>query len=102
MFARITRFEGPSDRIEELRYAVVERALPAVRRLEGFAGAMLLADRKSGKVQVLIMWESERAMNATEDSAYWFRAYSAEAADETVTDVERYEIVFSELHRAHL
>jgi heme-degrading monooxygenase HmoA len=102
VFARITRFEGPSDRIEELRYAVVERALPAVRRLEGFAGAMLLADRKSGKVQVLIMWESERAMDATEDSAYWFRAYSSEAADETVTDVERYEIVFSELDRARL
>ena len=99
---RTTRFEGPPDRIDELRYAVVERALPAVRRLEGFAGAMLLADRKSGKVQVLITWESERAINATEDSAYWFRAYSAEAADESVTDVERYEIVFSELDRARL
>jgi heme-degrading monooxygenase HmoA len=102
VFARITRFEGPPERVDELRYAVVERILPAVRRLEGFAGAMLLADRQSGKVQVLVIWESEQAMNATEDSAYWFRAYSAEAASETVTDVERYEIVFSELDRAQL
>ncbi len=100
MFARITRFEGPPERIDELRYAVVERILPALRRLEGFAGAMFLADHQSGKVQVLIMWESEQAMNATEDSAYWFRAYSVETASEAVTDVERYEIVFSELDRA--
>ena len=102
VFARITRFEGPPERIDELRYAVVERAMPAVRRLEGFAGAMLLADRKSGKVQVLVMWESEQAMNATEESAYWFRAYSAEAANETVTEVERYEMIFSELDRVRL
>ena len=102
MFARITRFEGPPERIDELRYAVVERAMPAVRRLEGFAGAMLLAERTSGKVQVLVMWESEQAMNATEDSAYWFRTYSAEAADETVTEVERYEMIFSDLDRARL
>jgi hypothetical protein len=48
-------------------------------------------------VEVVILWESEQAMSASEDSAYWFRIYSAEAASETVTGVERYEVVFSEL-----
>ena len=97
MFARITKFEGPPERVEEFRYAVVERTLPAVGRLEGFAGALVLADRQSGNLQVIILWESEQAMSASEDSAYWFRTYSAEAASETVTDVERYEVVVSEL-----
>jgi len=83
--------------VDELRSAVVERALPAVRRLDGFAGAVILADHQSGKVQVIILWKSEQAMDASEDSAYWFRIYSAEAASETVTGVERYEVVFSEL-----
>jgi hypothetical protein len=39
VFARITKFEGPPERVDELCYAVVERALPAARRLDGFAGA---------------------------------------------------------------
>jgi hypothetical protein len=35
-------------------------------------------------------------MSASEESAYWFRTYSSEAAGETVTSVERYEVVFSD------
>jgi heme-degrading monooxygenase HmoA len=97
VFARITRFEGPPEQVDELYHALVERTLPAVRRLDGFAGALIFADHESGKVQVVILWESEQAMSASEDSAYWFRVYSAEAASETVTGVERYEVVFSEL-----
>jgi heme-degrading monooxygenase HmoA len=97
VFARITKFEGSPERLDELRYAVVERALPAVRRLEGFAGTLVLADRQNGNVQVVVLWESEEAMSASEDSAYWFRTYSAEAAGERITGVERYEVIFSEV-----
>jgi heme-degrading monooxygenase HmoA len=97
VFARITKFEGSPERLDELRHAVVERTLPAVRRLDGFAGAVVLGDRQSGNVQVVVLWESEEAMDASEESAYWFRTYSAEAADERITGVERYEVVFSEI-----
>ena len=97
VFARITKFEGSPERLDELRHAVVERTLPAVRRLDGFAGAVVLGDRQSGNVKVVVLWESEEAMDASEESAYWFRTYSAEAASETITDVERYEVVLSEL-----
>jgi heme-degrading monooxygenase HmoA len=100
VFARVTKFEGPPERVDELHHAVVERPLPAVRRLDGFAGALILADRSSGKVLAVTLWESEQAMSASEESAYWFRVYSAEAADETVTSVERYEVVFSDLYKA--
>lgn len=96
VFARITKFEGPPEWVDELRYAVVERALPAARRLDGFAGALVLANRQSGEVQVVIPWYNEQAMSASEESAYWFRTYSAEAAHETVTSMERYEVVFSD------
>ncbi|MDP8926169.1 MAG: antibiotic biosynthesis monooxygenase [Actinomycetota bacterium] len=96
MFARITKFEGRPEQVDELRYAVVERTLPAVRRLDGFAGALVLAERQGVKVEVIILWESEEAMDASEESAYWFRTYSAETAGETITGVERYEVVYSE------
>ena len=97
VFARITKFEGSPGRLDELRYAIVERVLPAVRRLEGFAGALVLADRQNGNVQVVVLWESEEAMNASDDSAYWFRIYSTEASGERITGVERYEVIFSEV-----
>jgi heme-degrading monooxygenase HmoA len=99
VFARVTKFEGSPERVDELRYAVVERVLPAARRLDGFAGVLVFADRPSGKVLAVSFWESEQAMDASEESAYWFRVYSAEAADETVTSVERYDVVFSDLNR---
>ena len=90
VFARITKFEGSPERLDELRYAVVERILPAVRRLDGFAGALVLADRQNGNVQVVVL-------GASEDSAYWFRTYSAETTGERITGVERYEVIFSDV-----
>jgi len=97
MYARITRFEGSPDRLDELRRAVVERTLPAVRRLEGYAGTVVLGDRQNGNVEVVVLWETEEAMNDSEESAYWFRTYSAEAADERIIGVDRYEVIFSEI-----
>jgi hypothetical protein len=82
--------------VDEYRRALVEHMLPAVRRLEGYQGVLILADRQSGKVVGVALWESEEAMRASEEAAYWFRTYGAEAASERVTSVERYEVVFSE------
>jgi heme-degrading monooxygenase HmoA len=101
VFARVSTFEGHPERVDELVRAATEKVLPQLRRLDGFNGALALADRHSGKVLTLILWESEQAMRVSEGPSYWFRAYSAEAADEKVTSVERYEVVFSELNRVH-
>ena len=43
------------------------------------------------------LWESEQAMDATEEAAHWLRVFSAEAAGGMVTVVERYEVIFSEV-----
>ena len=97
MFARITTFEGRPERVAEFRLAMEEHVLPALRRLPGFQGVLFLADRESGKVLGVALWETEESMQASEESAYWVRAYGAEAANERITGVERYEIIFSEL-----
>ena len=96
MFARLTTFEGPPEHVDDFRHALVEHMLPAVRQLEGYQGVLILAERQGGKVLGLSLWESEEAMGASEEAAYWFRTYGAEAASERVTNVERYEVVFSE------
>ena len=97
MFARVTTFEGPPEHVDDFQHAVVEHMLPALRRLEGYQGVLILADRKGGKVLGVALWESEESMGASEEAAYWLRTYGAEAASERVTGVQRYEVVFSEV-----
>ena len=60
-----------------------------------FNGTLALANRESGKVLTILLWQ-------TEEASHWYRHYSAEAADDKVTSVERYEILFSEIEEAHL
>jgi heme-degrading monooxygenase HmoA len=100
MFARVTAFEGLPENVDDFRHALVEHMLPALRRLKGYQGVLILTDRQAGKVLGVALWESEEAMGASEESAYWFRTYGAEAAGERVTSVERYEVVFSEVVKA--
>ena len=97
MFARITTYKGRPERVGEFRRAMVEHVLPALRRLPGFQGVLLLTDYRSGKVLGVSLWESEESMGASEEAAYWFRAYGAEAASERITGVERYEVLLSDL-----
>ena len=74
--------------------------LPQLKRYEGFNGALALADRGSGKVLTVLLWKSEEAMRVSEEASYWYRRYSAEAAGDKVTSVERYEVLFSEMKEA--
>jgi len=97
MFARVTTFEGPREHVDDFRHALVEHMLPALRRLRGYQGVLILTDRQGGKVLGVALWESEEAMGASEEAAYWFRTYGAEAAGERVTSVERYEVILSEV-----
>jgi hypothetical protein len=43
------------------------------------------------------LWESEEAMQASEEEANRLREDSAEAADQTVANVERYEVALFEV-----
>ena len=95
-FARMFTIEGRREQFEDFAHAGEGKVLPALRRLDGFAGLLVLANRQNGKILVVTLWESEEAMRGCEEASYWFRAFSAEAAGGEVTNVERYEIVFSE------
>ncbi len=100
MFARVTIGEAPPERLDEATHEVIEHVLPALRMQDGFAGALVLVERGSGKVLGMTLWESEQARNATEEAAYWLRVFSAEAAAGMVRGVERYEVFFSEVKGA--
>ncbi len=97
MFARATLGKALPERLDQMTREIMEHVLPALRMQDGFAGALVLTDRGSGKVLAVTLWESEQAMNATEEAAHWLRVFSAEAAGGIVTAVERYEVIFSEV-----
>ena len=101
MFTRITTIgEAPPQRLDDMTHEIREHVLPALRQQDGFSGFLVLLERASGKVLGLTLWESEQAMNATEEAAYWLRVFSAEAAGGMITEVERYEVIISEVKGA--
>jgi len=71
--------------------------LPQIQRQDGSKGLIALGDRQSGKVLGVTLWESEEAMRASEAEANRLREESAEASSQTITNVERYEVVLFEI-----
>ena len=100
MWVRVSRFEGGSaEQFDEGMRYIEENVLPAVRAMPGFRGVMSLstADRSSGLT--LTFWESEQALQESEDAANRLRGEAAEAGGDTIAGVERYEVVMDEAPR---
>ncbi len=97
MFARVSKFEGSPEGMDEALRHVREQVLPQIRGQDGNKGLIALGDRQSGTVLGVTLWESEEAMRASEQEADKLREESAEASDQTVADVERYEVALFEV-----
>jgi hypothetical protein len=99
MFARITRYEGGSpDAIDEgLR--LKRHVLPTEPgQTEGMTGAIFCADRSTGTILAISLWEDEEALHASEEMAGKVRE-EVTAAGETAK-VEHYEVAFFEIAQA--
>ncbi len=99
VFARMFTIEGRREHLGEFSRLGEEKVLPALQRLDGFEGMLVLANRQNGHILIVTFWESEEAMRGVEGASHWFRAYGAEAAGGEVTNVERYEVVYSETEK---
>jgi hypothetical protein len=97
MFARVTQFDVRPERLQQGRQAIEEHLIPALRMQDGYSGSLLLANPQKGKMLTLSLWENEQQMHSTDEAAHWFRAFSAEAVEGTVTDVETYEVYHARL-----
>lgn len=91
MFARVSTIQGSPDQAEK---AIGGLVLPEVQEVAGFKGAYALLDRKSGKVMLITLWETEEAMQSTAESANQLRREIAKDAGATAPPmVEVYEVV---------
>jgi quinol monooxygenase YgiN len=52
------------DKLEDAT-RIIQDAIPTLKQANGFKGLLLLADRATGKGQLVALWESEAAMEAS-------------------------------------
>src|SRR5215208_6713805 len=94
MFARIvtyTQADPSPGRIEQGILRTRER-LPGIRELDGIEGAYFFVDHNSGKAIFISLWESEQAMQRSDELMRPFRAEISGAFAANRVDVEYYKV----------
>ena len=96
MHARVTRLEASADRLDEMVGQFEAHTIPVLEGLDGYKGYILLGDRTNGVAMAVTYWDSESAMQASDDAVAPERERAAEtAAAASGPTVERYEVVSS-------
>jgi heme-degrading monooxygenase HmoA len=93
--ARLTTFEADASRIDEATKTSIETVLPRAKQMSGWKGVFSLADRQSGKVLLVTLWESPESMQASEEQGEKLRQENAEAGAGKITGVDRFEVAFA-------
>lgn len=92
MFARVTTVATPPDRLEE-SIRVTREAAPRARQIPGSKGVYFLVDTASSKGVVITLWESQRALDASQEEANRIRAETVAKIGGLILSVEEYEVV---------
>jgi heme-degrading monooxygenase HmoA len=90
--ARVSTLKGSPDSIDESVAKVQTETLPKVRALKGNVGAIGLADRVTGNVTIITLWESSDALRQSEEQADRLRAQAADSGGQSIAAVDRYEV----------
>ena len=94
MHARLTRFDGAPDRIDDAVRQTDDDWLPKLREIDGFRGITSLADRSTGTIVAITFWESEDAMRASDQKVTSVRKDVADAvAVRSQPTLEHYEVI---------
>ena len=71
MYARVTLATAQPDKIDEITKVVRDSILPAAKQQQGFKGLLHLADSATNKGMVIVMWNAEADMKASENSGFY-------------------------------
>jgi heme-degrading monooxygenase HmoA len=94
--ARVSSLDGSPDAIDEGVDKTRDDTLPKVRALDGNVGAIGLADRDTGRVTMITLWESADSLRASEQQADQLRAQTAETGGQRIAGVDRYSVAMSQ------
>ena len=93
--ARVSTLEGDASRFDEATKQSTENVLPRARETAGWKGIYSLADRDSGRLLLITLWDSPESMKGSEEQANQLRSESAEAGGATIAGVDRYEVALA-------
>lgn len=71
MYTRVLIVKMEIDRLDEASKLFEESVIPLCKDKKGYRGAYFLADRKTGKCNLITIWDSEEDMIATEKSRFF-------------------------------
>jgi hypothetical protein len=95
MYARVMQAQVGPDQVETFERMVRENVIPQAQQLGGFKGGYWLADRESGGVIGITLFESEEALRDSAEQAERIREESSRQAGLPVPSFRSYEIVAS-------
>ena len=95
MYARVASGElNPGD-VEKFVGMVRDRIVPGAQKLGGFKGGYWLADRESGRVLGITLFESEADLRASQAQADRMRDEASRQAGLTPPSFTTYEVIAS-------
>jgi heme-degrading monooxygenase HmoA len=97
LHARMSTLEGSPNELDEGLHDIKEHVLPILQQQDGFRGFIALGNRQSGELIGITFWESEQAMQASEEVGESTRSDTAEDTGDTIADVQRYEVGLFEM-----
>jgi hypothetical protein len=95
MFARVMSGRLGPDEIDKMAGMIEGEVIPRASQLPGFQGGYWLADRESGSVLGITLFESEKALRDSEEQANRIREEASRAAGLAVPEFKSYEVVAS-------
>ena len=96
MFARVSTFQETAGSIDD-SVGRTSEVIAKAESLSGFKGLYYLINRSSGQSVAITLWDSEAAMQQSEEAANQLRNDEAAATGGEILSVERYEVAAAEL-----
>ena len=93
MHSRLTTVQGKPEGIDDALRAIENDVIPATKIMPGFKNGYWLADRKSGKVLGITLFDSEKDVESSEAAASQLRKTVSEKLGAEIKNVERFEVI---------
>jgi heme-degrading monooxygenase HmoA len=91
VFARVISAQTTADRVDNA-VQIAKQQLPGARSQQGYRGFYVLADRASGKLMTISLWDSRDDLRAVEARAARVREEAARSTGTAVPPVDIYQV----------
>jgi hypothetical protein len=97
MHARVTTVEASPAKLDEATHHLRQHILPELQQMDGFQGFIALANRRSGKLLSIALWENEEVMQPTAEVMSRTRGGIPHPPGGAVVGEENYEVSIFEV-----